>query len=225
MFTEPTLDEMPRRRTVLDPDMSAEERDFYRWYGAWRPLTPMGVRRLLYGSKLRWWIVGGWAVDAFTGQPRIHEDIDVSFFREDLGRLLEHLSPRYCVWSNLSGTLRPLRKPEDLIEGSRQLWVRRDGDSPWVMDLAMNPHEGETWISVRDDSIRMPIDEATFRAADGISYLQPEIVLLMKSRVASDKNERDLAAILPLLDEGRIARLRSYVERLHPDHRWLKLLG
>jgi len=89
---------------------------------------------------------GGWAVDAFTGVPREHEDIDVAFFRVDLPVVLERLSPELCVWSNLSGTLRPLRKAEDLLEGARQLWVRRDGDSPWLMDLAITPHEGDTWI-------------------------------------------------------------------------------
>src|SRR5215210_671072 len=190
---------MSRRRTSHAAPLTDEDRDFYRWYGAWRPITPTGVARLLSPSGIRWWIVGGWAVDAFTGEAREHEDIDVSFFRADLGRLLDHLSPRYCVWSNLSGTLRPLREPDDLLDGARQLWVRRDGDSPWVMDLAMNPHADETWISVRDDSIRMPLEQATFTAADGISYLQPEIVLLMKARVAREKDDRDLAAILPAL--------------------------
>ena len=33
-----------------------------------------------------WWIVGGWAIDAFTGRPREHHDIDVGFFRADLPR-------------------------------------------------------------------------------------------------------------------------------------------
>ena len=176
------------------------------------------------GSNFRWWIVGGWAVDAFTGKSREHEDIDVSFFRADLGRLLDHLSPRYCVWSNLSGTLRPLRKPDDLIEGSRQLWVRRDGDSPWVMDLAMNPHDGDIWISARDDQMRMPIDEATF-IVEGIRYLRPEIVLAMKAWRSNDKDERDLAESLPRLEPARLTWLRETVERRHPSHRWLKLLA
>ena len=121
------------------PEEIEEDRDFYRWYGAWEPYTPTQVASLLADLPAPWWIVGGWAVDAFTGVPREHEDVDVAFFRADLPAILGHLSPGLCIWSNLSGTLRPLRKPEDLIEGSRQLWVRRDGQSPWVMDLAMTP--------------------------------------------------------------------------------------
>lgn len=205
--------------------MTDEDRDFYRWYGPWKPLTPTGVKRLMRGAKFRWWIVGGWAVDAFTGRPREHEDIDVSFFRSDLGALLEHLGSRYCVWSNLSGTLRPLRKAEDLLEGARQLWVRRDGGKPWVMDLAMNPHDGETWISARYEEIRISFDEATYvSGADGIRYLQPEIVLWMKAHRERSVDERDIAQILPLLKPNQMSWLRAAIETTHPGHRWLTLL-
>jgi hypothetical protein len=198
-----------------------EDRDFYRWYGAWGALTPPQVAERLAGLAARWWIVGGWAVDAFTGIPREHEDIDVAFFRADLPVVLARLSPDLCVWSNLSGTLRPLRRAEDLLEGARQLWVRRDGDSPWLMDLAMTPHDGDTWISPRDDRIRCPFDEATFVAADGIRYLRPELVLFMKARAAVRHDDRDLATVLPTLEPERKAWLREAISLLYPGHRWL----
>jgi hypothetical protein len=201
-----------------------EDRDFYRWYGAWAPLTPEEVARLLEGLPAPWWIVGGWAVDAFTGIAREHEDVDVAFFRADLPEVLDRLSPDLCVWSNLSGTLRPLRKPDDLLDGARQLWVRRDGDSPWVMDLAMTPHEGETWISPRDDRVRLPIDEATFTAPSGIRYLRPELVLFMKARWARSKDDADLAAILPSLGPSARGRLREWLKLVHPGHRWLDVI-
>jgi hypothetical protein len=198
------------------------DRDFYRWYGAWDPLTPPQVAERLAGLAARWWIVGGWAVDAFTGDSREHEDIDVGFFRADLPIVLERLSPELCVWSNLSGTLRPLRRAEDLLEGARQLWVRRDGDSPWLMDLAMTPHDGDTWISPRDDRIRRPFDEATFVAGDGIRYLRPELVLFMKASAAGVRsNDRDLATILLTLEPEAKAWLYEAISLLYPGHRWL----
>lgn len=202
-----------------------EDRDFYRWYGAWTPFTPRQVAERLDGLPAMWWIVGGCAVDAFTGIPREHEDIDVAFLRADLPVMLDRLSPELCVWSNLSGTLRPLRRTEDLLEGARQLWVRRDGDSPWLMDLAMTPHDGDTWISPRDERIRRPLSEATFVAADGIRYLRPELVLFMKARIARSKDDRDLAVILPRLEPERRAWVREAIALLHPDHRWLGQLG
>ncbi|HUG30431.1 MAG TPA: hypothetical protein VMQ65_07975 [Candidatus Limnocylindria bacterium] len=201
-----------------------EDRNFYRWYGAWAPLTPPEVAALMGGLAARWWIVGGWAIDAFTGTPREHEDVDVAFFREDLSKVLAHLEPGLCVWSNLGGTLRPLRKPEDLQDGARQLWVRRDGDSPWVMDLAITPHEGDTWISPRDERVRAPLEDATFVAEDGIRYLCPELVLFMKARFARSKDVGDLEHVLPRLDPAATSRLRDSIALVHPGHAWLARL-
>jgi hypothetical protein len=206
---------------VRPSDETDEDRDFYRWYGAWAPLNPPEVAEALEGLTARWWIVGGWAVEAFTGVARDHEDVDVAFFRADLPLVLECLSPALCVWSNQGGTIRPLRKPGDLLEGSRQLWVRRDGDSPWLIDLAMTPHDGDIWISPRDGRIRFPFEEATFAAPSGIRYLRPELVLFMKARFARPKDDRDLEAILPRLDEPATERLRQALELVHPNHRWL----
>jgi len=201
-----------------------EDRDFHRWFGAWDPLTPPQAADRLAGLAARWWIVGGWAVDAFSGIPRDHEDIDVAFFRADLPIVLARLSPDLCLWSNLNGTLRPLRKAEDLLDGARQLWVRRDGDSPWLMDLAMTPHDGDTWISPRDERIRRPFDDATFVAGDGIRYLRPELVLFMKARFARASGERDFATILPMLEPERRDWLREAIALLYPGHRWLDRL-
>jgi hypothetical protein len=203
----------------------AQDRDFYRWYGTWDPYRPPQVAELLAGIAAPWWIVGGWAIEAFTGVAREHEDVDVGFLRADLPVVLDHLSPGLCVWSNLSGTLRPLRKPEDLLEGARQLWVRPDGTSPWVMDLAMTPHEGDTWISPRDERIRRPLAEATFTGADGIRYLRPELVLFMKANWPWAKEERDFDVTLPRLDREARAWLRDAVALVHPGHRWLERLA
>lgn len=202
-------------------ELSDEDRDFYRWYGAWEPLTPGQVGEVMAGFDRPWWIVGGWAVEAFTGIAREHEDVDVGFLRADLPALLAHLSPALCVWSNLSGTLRPLRTADELLQGARQLWVRRDGNSPWLMDLAMTPHDGDTWISPRDDRVRLPLDQATFEAADGVRYLVPELVLFMKARLARSKDETDLETILATLDAAARTRLGTWLDLVHPGHAWL----
>ena len=207
------------------PDPTADDFDFYHWYGPWAPLTPPAVAALFDGLDVPWWIVGGWAIEAFTDVPREHEDIDVAFLRDDLPRVLAHLSPGLCIWTNLSGTIRPLRKPEDLIEGSRQLWVRRDGVSPWVMDLAMTPHDGDTWIAPRDDRVRLPLSEATFVAADGIRYLRPELALFMKALGTRPKDERDLHVVLRTLEPERRSWLASTIELVHPGHRWLTVVA
>jgi len=204
--------------------MPVPDESFFDWYGPWASVAPREAAGLMDGAGVRWWIVGGWAVDAFTGQPREHEDIDVGFFRSDLPAVLEHLNRDLCVWSNLSGTLRPLQEADDLLEGARQLWVRRDGASPWLLDLAMTAHEGDTWISPRDERVRLAFEEATFLAGDGIHYLRPELVLYMKARVARPKDDADLDRILPRLDGTACDRLRAWLELVHPGHRWLARL-
>ena len=208
----------------MGPDEAAEDREFLRWYGSWADLQPRDVAKLLAGVDAPWWIVGGWAIDAFTGEPRDHDDVDVAFFRGDLAAVHAGLSGELCIWSNLGGTLRPLKQPDDLLEGARQLWVRADASGPWLLDLAMTPHEGDTWISVRDDRLRMPLDAATFRAADGIRYLRPEIVMHLKARLRRTKDERDLSVILPRLDHRARTWLREALTLTNPDHPWLARL-
>jgi hypothetical protein len=215
---------MPRVVPCDDVSMDDEDVAFYRWYGPWTPLEPSEVAELFAGLTVPWWIVGGWAIDAFTGRSRAHEDVDVAFFKADLPAVLDVLQSGHCVWSNLSGTLRPLKRPEDLLEGCRQLWVRRDGGSPWLIDLAMTPHDGDTWISARDERIRMPLDEAVFEGADGIRYLRPELTLSFKLK-RQRHDDVDFDAALPMLDQESRAALRAAIELLHPGHPWLERIG
>ena len=159
---------MDRVRALNDDDEA-----FDRWYGPWRPLTPTGVADALAGVTATWWIVGGWAIDAFANRRRDHHDIDVAFRRDDLPAIHGRLSPTLCIWSAASGSLRPLIAAEDLQPDCRQLWVRRDGASPWLMDLGLTPGDEATWMSPRDDSLRVPLEDALFTAVDGVRYLRP----------------------------------------------------
>lgn len=153
--------------------MPVPDEEFYRWYGHWASVRPSAAAEMLEGVGVHWWVVGGWAVDAFTAIAREHEDIDVGFFRAD---------------------------------------------------LAMTAHDGDTWISPRDARVRLPFDQATYGAEDGIRYLRPELVLFMKARVARPKDDVDLERILPLLEPAASQRLRTWLELVHPGHRWLARL-
>ena len=50
--------------------------DLTQLYGARAPHTPQDAAELLdrYGGS--WWVVGGWAAQAFTGVTRPHEDVE-----------------------------------------------------------------------------------------------------------------------------------------------------
>ena len=209
---------------ALEKIPESDDAEFFRWYGPWLQPSPPDIAEIMAGISSPWWIVGGWAIEAFTGHSREHEDTDVAIFRGDLPAVLDHLLLNYCVWSNHSGTLRPLRAPDELLEGCRQVWVRRDSLSPWPFDLLLTSHESDTWISVRDERIRHRYVDSVFTAEDGIRYLRPEMVLHLKAKANRPKDSNDFSVALPLLGATACAWLRSALEIANPDSPWLERL-
>ena len=105
-------------------DLSDE--DFTELYGAWAPHTPRDAAELLDGYNGIWWVVGGWAAQAFTGVTRQHEDVGIAIRRGDLGTFREHLASRTHIWRNDGGTLSPIladdpddKFPQDFL----QMWL------------------------------------------------------------------------------------------------------
>ncbi len=92
-------------------DLSHDEIE--RLYGAWVPRTPADAAALFAGYPGRWWVAGGWAIEAFTGVRRDHGDLDPSIPRSELSLLRRHLAGRLDLWAADQGTLRPLL-PEDV---------------------------------------------------------------------------------------------------------------
>jgi len=198
-----------------------EEREFQRLYGAWAATTPTEAARLLEGFDGQLWISGGWAIDAFTGRPRPHKDIDVTVFRRDVPALRRHASGRFHLWAVGSGALRPLDEVRPRIPGwAGQLWVREHATAPWLLDVLLNPGGPLRWVFKRDRSLSLPLDEATWVARDGIRYLRPELVLAHKLRHARREDDDDLRATLPLLDAHALTHLHRLVVQLEPSHRW-----
>jgi hypothetical protein len=204
----------------------AEDAEFDRWYGAWQPLDPPGVAALMAGFDRLWWLVGGWSIEAFTGVPREHEDVDLSLLACDIPAFRAHVRDGWTPWSNHGGTLRPLsdRFPEP-FDAESQIWLRRDATSPWVVDLPITPDRHGLWTNKRWSSHAAPVDDVTWVADDGIRYLRPEITLHFKARSQRPKDEQDLEAAWPLLTEDRRAWLLEAIAATEkPDHPWLHRL-
>ena len=201
----------------LDP----EELAFQRLYGPWKVSTPADARQLMDGYDGDWWITGGWAVEAFTGVRRGHEDVDVSLWRRDIEKLRIHLKDRYDLWANAGGRLQPLtdERPEQ-PDDAPQIWLRRHALAPWEFDLQPNPDRDGRWIFRRDPSLDFALSDVTWVASDGIRYVTPEIALAYKARQARPKDEHDLAAALPGLTPARRTWLADTIEHLHPNHPW-----
>jgi hypothetical protein len=212
---------------VRTPAEEAEDEEFFRRYGPWAPLDPPGLAEFMAGFARPWWIVGGWAIEAFTGVPREHEDVDLSILACDVPALREHVGDRWHLWSNHGGTLRPLddRFPE-VLDVESQIWVREHALAPWIIDLPLTPDRDGLWTNKRLPADEpLPLDAATWVAGDGIRYLNPEIVLLFKARLDRPKDLRDLDVAWPLLAPDRRAWLRDAVRRTDPEHAWLDRLA
>jgi len=206
---------------VDDPEDAA----FYRLYGPWQAWTPVQAAEKLADWDATWWIAGGWAIEAFSGVPRQHEDIDVAIWRKDVPSLRTYLGPAYHCWAAGSGQLRPLTDDEPTLpEWSDQMWVREHAWAPWLADVVASRDAAGDWVFRRDPSFTAPLPDVTWVADDGIRYLNPEMALAWKARLARPKDDADLAAVLLRLAPAARDWLRDTVRRLHPEHHWLSRL-
>jgi hypothetical protein len=209
-----------------DPD-DPEERSFVDVYGAWDPLTPQQLKGLMAGFPEPWWVVGGHAVEAFTGVRRFHEDIDLVVFADVLPALREQFRGVFHLWSNHGGTFRVIDddQPEPL-HPLAQVWMRENARSPWRVDCPVNPVRDGKWLSKRDDDLVHDLEEVTWVADDGVRYLNPEIVLHYKAKQVRAKDEVDLDNVLPRLADDRRAWLHDALRRTYgDDHVWLARVG
>lgn len=211
------------------------EDEFQRLYGPWARRTPTDAAALFDGYPGIWWVAGGWALEAFTGVSRPHEDLDASVLRSDLTSLRRHLAGRLDVWTAAAGSLRPLlpddahnanahADPDDVLPtGCGQLWTRRAATEPWEYDILLAPGTSSEWVYKRDQSVRMPMAQALWER-DGIRYLQPEIQLLYKAQGLRPKDDLDFDTTLPRLERPRRDWLRDALQRTLPDHPWTERL-
>jgi hypothetical protein len=149
--------------------------------------------------------------------PRRHEDTDVAVRADDLDELRETLCG-WHLWEANSGTLRPLLPGTPLTGGCEQLWVRRNAQQPWQLDLLLD-RSGDDWVFERDARIQLPWPRA-LHTVNGIPYLRPELALLPKAHLDRPKDRADLAAA-QLGRDGR-AWLTQMLEKLG-HHSWAQL--
>ena len=194
-----------------------------RLYGPWAGRGPQDAAALLEDYPGPWWIAGGWAIEAFTGVPRPHGDLDIGIPRTDVPLLLAHLQGRLHVWA-AAGSLTPLTTAAATVaNGCGNLWLRASGADPWEYDVLLERVDGSTWTYKRDPRIRRPLDEALWRR-DGLVYLRPEVQLLLKAVHTREKDNRDLASCLPVMDQTSKQWLAETLSRAHPEHPWLRRL-
>lgn len=203
----------------------AEELEFQALWGAWAEVTALDVAELFADIDIAWWVAGGRAIEAFTGVRREHSDIDVSIFRDQVPRLRKALHGRLHIWSAGPEGIRPVDDQFPEVSASAdQVWVRENAREPWLLDVLLNPSRDGQWVNRRDPAMALPLEQVTWVGADGVRYLNPELVLCFKAKLMRAKDRRDMAATLPLLTSDRRGVLRTFLEAHHAGHEWLGML-
>jgi hypothetical protein len=185
----------------------------------WDPWTPGQAAERLAEVQVPWYVAGGWALDVFRGAPsREHEDLEIAIPAAGFPAIRAALDDLDFDVPH-DGRLWPLTSEN--VDSSHQTWGRDRATGRYRIDVFREPHDGDTWICRRDESIRRPYDQLIQHSADGIPYLPPEIVLLFKGKASRPKDQDDFIGILPLLSAVQRGWLAGALERVHPGHRWL----
>jgi hypothetical protein len=96
-----------------------------------------------------WWIIGGWSIEAFTGAHRDHEDLDVSILSSDAEAFRLFLGDQWTPWNVDDGWFRPFDHRFTEIRPDSQVWVRRNAQSRWVLDVPLTPNTDGRWTNKR----------------------------------------------------------------------------
>jgi len=168
-----------------------------------------------------WGVVGGWAIDLHVGRvTRHHADLEIAVPVQSFELIAATLPD--LEWDVVGdGQLWPY--PEAL-DDFRQTWLRDPASGCFLLDVIRERQDDETWTYRRDPSITLPQAEAYLRAENGLRYLAPELVVLFKAMHQRPKDQQDFDTVLPALHMQQRARLRTWLERTAPAHRWLDAL-
>ncbi len=191
----------------------------------WDPITPAIAAELLSGLPVRWWICGGYAIDAFVGRAlREHGDFDVGVLRRDQLAVQEHLRDWDLQAADPPGTLRPWAPGEFLGEHVHTAWARRARGKPWEVQVMFDEALDGDWTFRRDPRVRRKVEFLTWEK-DGLRFLAPEVQLLYKSKGLREKDHADFDAAELLLSGEQREWLRQALETVDPGHTWLATLS
>lgn len=207
--------------------MSSDIPDEEAW-GAWHPTE---LARWLAGVDRHWCVVGGWALDLWHGrETREHHDLEFTVLREDFDRFREVLAigsaeqNRFAFYTAIDGVLTLLPDDLPLPSAASQIWCWDVAAERWRVDMMIEPGTSETWVCKRDHAITRPRHEIVDQSAEGVPYLGPSAILLLKAKHQRAKDEADFETALPKLGASEKDWLKDCLSHLYPGHAWIERL-
>lgn len=191
-----------------------------RWSSCW---SPAEVAHRMSGIAAPWCVAAGWAVDLFHGRrTRAHGDLEIAVPAAGFPEVRDRFGG-YALDAVGSGRIWADPGP-DVLAAVHQTWVRDPATGDYLVDVFREPHDGDTWICRRDETIRLPYGDVVRHTGDGIPYLAPELVLLFKAKATRPKDQADFDVTVPLLTSAQRDTLAELLTQVHPGHRWLAAL-
>ena len=181
------------------------------------------VASLLSGLAVPWWITGGWAIDLAVGHlTRDHADVNVMMLERDEHALrgLTGVDIQFIADSQPgpwpTGRRLTAGPVPDRRVGDRL--ILRGEDLPLPAEVIPASAVRAVWVYQHGRRIfTRPLADVT-RYWQGIPFLAPEVVLLIKARPGTDKpapdnDQRDFEAALPVLSAEQRSWLKDAIER------------
>ena len=165
-------------------------------------------------------MAAGWALDLYRGaQTREHGDLEIGIPAASFAEVRDRF-PGYVFDGVGTGRIWENAAPE-VLAATHQTWLRDPATGDYLLDVFREPHDGDTWICRRDETIRFPYRDIIHHTQDGIPYLAPELVLLFKAKHARPKDQADFDGTVPHLTSPQRETLAELLAHVHPGHPWL----
>jgi Aminoglycoside-2''-adenylyltransferase len=196
------------------------------------------VGSLLSGLTVPWWITGGWAIDLAVGHvTRDHADVNVMMLERDEHALrgLTGVDIQLIADDQPPGpwpagyrlTALPAPGPKPPVTGpgrhANNRLLARGEALPLPAEVIPASAVGAVWVYKKGSHVFIRQLADITRNWEGIPFLAPEVVLLIKARPGldrpgTDNDQRDFEAALPVLNAQQRSWLMDAIER--PS--WLK---
>jgi len=191
------------------------------------------VGSLLSELAVPWWITGGWAIDLAVGHvTRDHADLDIMMLERDEHALrgLTGVDIQLTADGQPPGpwpaqrrlTAGPAPGPKPPVTGpGRRVGDRlvlRGENLPLPAEVIPASAVGPIWVYKKGSHIFVrPLADIT-RYWQGVPFIAPEVVLLIKARPGldrpgTDNDQRDFEAALPGLGAQQRSWLKDAIER------------